>query len=82
MLHARNMRGTCDIVTRNLESKTTINVLLSYGGGGEDIMPGIFSHPDLMTSVQSMYVWSKRYDILNGKQTPKDVYFRAQCQNK
>lgn len=45
-------------------------------------MPGIFSHPDLMTSVQSMYVWSKHYDILNGKQTPKDVYFRAQCQNK
>lgn len=34
MLHARNMRGTGDIVTRNLESKTTINVLLSYGGGG------------------------------------------------
>ena len=45
-------------------------------------MPGIFSHPDLMISVQSMYVWSKRYDILNGKQTPKDVYFRAQCQDK
>lgn len=38
-------------------------------------MLGIFFYLDLMIFIQGMYVWLKCYDILNGKEILKDVYF-------